>query len=381
MQIRLSISFFFVLCLSNIANGQEIRVASTVHTLHKINSQVLGEERSILVRVPANYSQTDERYPVIFMTDAHAPQNAMMVGLIEQQAWAGMIPEMIVVGIQNTNRTRDLTPTAINGVGGGSSKFLRFIENEVAPYIEKYYRTEPFRIFAGHSYGGLFAVYAFAESPNLFNAIIAASPTLDWDHNFLIKRAEESLKRNTARNRTIFLALANESDISSSFNTFKDLLKKTDSKGLEYEFRNFPDENHGSVVLPAYLAGIRKIFSGWPPPPKASVPELEEHYKRLSSRFGYRVVIPETLLNQIGYQYLRMDRSAEAIDVFKKNIANHPNSANCFDSLAEAYEKSGSLKLASENYEKAYKLAEAQGIHDLAKSSRANFERIKSKTK
>jgi len=121
---------------------------------------------------------------------------------------------------------------------------------------------------------------------------------------------------------------------------------------------------------------LRKIFAGWSPSPTGGVAELESHYKRLSERFGYKITIPETMLNQIGYQLLGEKRFAEAVEVFKKNVENHPNSANCYDSLAEAYEKSGSLKFAKENYEKAYKMAEANGETQLAQSAKANFERI-----
>ncbi len=66
----------------------------------------------------------------------------------------------------------------------------------------------------------------------------------------------------------------------------------------------------------------------------------------------------------------------EAIDVFKKNIANYPRSANVFDSLAEAYEKNGQTANARENYEKAWKMAEQNGETQLAASAKGNFERI-----
>jgi predicted alpha/beta superfamily hydrolase len=372
-------AFFF----SFDAFGQTQQIASVVHTQYKINSIVLGEERTILVRVPANYERTDERFPVVYMTDAHPPQNAMMAGIIEQQAWGGTMPEMILVGIQNTNRSRDLTPTddGKGGQVGGGAKFLQFIETEVIPLVEKNYRTQPFRIFAGHSLGGLFAVYAFTARPDLFNAYIAASPVLGYADNFTIKRAEELFKQNKEWKKTMFLGIGDEPQYIGGFNAFQSLLKKTKPKDFEYEFREFKDENHGSVVLPVYYAGLRKIFAGWTPPTTGGVVELESHYKRLSERFGYKITIPEAMLNQIGYQLLRAEKYTEAIEVFKKNVENHPNAANCYDSLAEAYEKSGALKLARENYEKAYKMAESHGETQLAQTARANFERLSAKLK
>lgn len=383
MKRKLFFSLSFILIFNLSALAQTDRVASVVHFLHKINSNILGEERTILVRVPANYGQTNEKFPVVYMLDAHAPQNSMMVGIVEQQAWGGQMPEMIVVGIQNTNRSRDLTPTddGKGGRVGGGEKFMQFIEQEVIPLVEKNYRTQPFRIFAGHSLGGLTVVYSFVSRPDLFNAYIAASPVLGYDNNYVIKRAEELFKQKKDWKKTMFIGLGDEPQYQKGFDSFRDLLKKANPKGFEYEFREFKEDNHGSVVLPAYYEGLRKIFAGWNPPQTGSIAELENHYKKLSERFGYKILIPENMLNQIGYQFLQANQLVEAIDVFRKNAENNPNSPNVYDSLAEAYEKNGQLKQAKENYEKAYKLAEAQGDTRLATISKASFERVSSKIK
>jgi len=382
MKNKLPFGIIFFFCFSFCIFGQTQQVASVVHTQHKINSTALGEERTVLVRVPASYAGRDERFPTLYMLDAHPPQNAMMAGIVEQQAWGGMMPEMIIVGIQNTNRTRDLTPTKTERAGsGGGDKFLDFLEKEVIPLVEKNYRTQPFRVFAGHSLGGLFAVYTFVSRPDLFNAYIAASPVLHWDNDFVIKRAEEVFRQNKDWKKTMFIGLGNEPDYVKGFNSFQNLLKKTKPKNFEYEFQEFPKDTHGSVVLPAYYAGLRKIFEGWTPPTTGAIADLENHYKKLSARFGYEMKPPEAMLNQIGYGLLRANRMDEAIAAFRKNVENHPNSANVYDSFAEALEKNGQLKQAAENYEKAYRRAETNGETQLAQTAKANFERISAKLK
>lgn len=357
---NLLLLFVFVFCVSANINAQVPQAASVIHNVHKINSKILGEERTILVRVPPNYSSGD-KFPVLYMLDAHAPQNAMMVGLIEQQVWGNMMPEMIVVGIQNTNRTRDMTPTKTDRANsGGGENFMKFIETEVMPMVEKNYRTQPFKIFAGHSLGGLTVIYSLVTRPDLFNAYIAASPVLHWDNDFVIKRAEELFKQKRDFNKTMFLAVGDEPDYIKGFESFEDLLKRAKPKNLEYEFRQFKEENHASVVLRAYYWGLRKVFEDWQPPQNGSITSLENHYKKLSKRFGYEILIPEELLNLAGYQMLNTNKFAEAIDLFKKNAGNYPNSPNVYDSLGEAYEKNGQLKQAKENYDKAYSLAKAQ---------------------
>lgn len=382
MKIKSTVILALFFSTALVATAQPQQASSVTHDILTIESRVLGETRTVLVRVPGTYANKETRYPVLYMLDAHTPQNQMAAGIVDQQAWGGKMPEMIIVGIQNIDRTRDMTPTKTERPNsGGAEKFLEFIEKEVFPLVEKNYRTEPFRVFAGHSLGGLAAVYAFVSRPQMFNAYIAASPVLHWDKDYVIKRAEEVLKEKKDWKKTMFLGLGNEPDYVAGFNSFKQVLKKADAKGFEYEFQTFPNDNHGSVVLPAYYAGLRKIFSDWPPPDSLVLSEQEYHHKKLSEKYGYTIKIPENLLNQIGYRLLQTSRVPEAITAFSRNVELYPNSANCYDSLAEAFEKDGQLRKAKENYEKAYKLAEANGEVQLAKTSKENFNRLTPKTK
>lgn len=380
-RIILSGFILFVCCLMN-AVGQTPQTVFSSHDKLAIKSSILNEDRTVLVRVPPNYAQSKEKYPVVYMLDGHAPHPVMMTGLIEQQVWGGMMPDVILVSIQNTNRGRDMTPTKTERAGsGGSDNFLRFIETEVIPLVEKNYRTHPFRVFAGHSLGGLTVVYSFVSRPDLFNAYIAASPVLHWDNNFVIKRAEELFKQNKDWKKTMFIALGDEPAYINGFNSFKDLLDRTKPKNFDYEFRQMTDENHGSVVLQAYYRGLRKIFDGWSPLQATSVTDLENHYKKLSDKFGYKINIPENLLNQIGYQLLAANKVQEAIEVFKKNTEIHLNSANVYDSLGEALERNNQLELAKQSYEKGLANAERNGENDLAKTIKENLQRVSGKIK
>ncbi len=365
------------ICFSHLLHGQSPQTASVVHDTHKINSQILGEERTILVRVPMEHRRGEGRFPVLYMLDAHPPQNAMTAGIVEQQAWSGQMPEMIIVGIQNTNRTRDMTPSKTQRAGtGGGDKFLDFLEKEVMPLVEQNYRTQPYRIFAGHSLGGLIVTYTMLERPNMFNAYIAASPVLHWDNDLLIKKGQSVFAEKRDWDRTYFAALGAEPDYQKAFDSFRELLKKTSPKKLSYEFQQFPNDNHGSVVLPAYYAGLRKVFAGWQPPPAGTVAEMEAHYKKLSERYGYSIVVPEDLMNRAGYELLTAGRGPEAIEAFKKNAANYPRSANTYDSLGEAYEKTGDKKAARESYQKAYDIAVSRNDAQRAAIFKANLDRV-----
>jgi uncharacterized protein len=354
-----------------------------------IKSAVLGEERAVLVRTPPDYNGNNQRYPVLYMTDGAAHLNHT-ISTIEFLTRSRRMPELIVVAITNTDRTRDLTPTKAalhnpNGqpanfpTAGGADKFLQFIETELIPKIESSHRTQPYRIFAGHSFGGLLALHAFLNKTELFNAYIAASPTMEWDNHLLSRRAAQFFKDRQELNRTLYITLGNEGGATQTgFDRFKAILAKQQAKHFVWDTMLMPDEDHGTVVLPSHYYGLRKVFAGWQGSPNllaGGLPAVEAHYKQLSARFNYEVLPPEPVINQLGYQLLAQGQMDEAINVFKSNIARYPQSANVYDSLAEAYEKQGKLDLARPNYEKAVQLGQQNNDPNLT-VYKTNFDRV-----
>lgn len=335
-----------------------------------IKSAVLGEDRTILVRTPVGYDAKKTPFPVLYMTDGDAHM-AHTASTIEFLARNGRMSELIVVGITNTDRTRDLTPTKATGdaanqfkTAGGADNFLKFIETELIPEIEKNYTVRPYRILAGHSFGGLFAIHTMITKPELFNSYIAVSPSLQWSSEATLIKAEEFLKNRKEFNATLFTTLGNEPGaIGDSFDMFKSALSKSQIKGFDWQAEQMKDEDHGSVVLRSHYLGLRKVYDGWQLARDSQtggftggLKGAEDHYQWLSTKFGYSIQVPEPIVNQIGYQYLGERKIEEAIATFKWNVEHYPNSANVYDSLAEAYEGTGRLDLATPLYEKAAKL-------------------------
>jgi tetratricopeptide (TPR) repeat protein len=138
------------------------------------------------------------------------------------------------------------------------------------------------------------------------------------------------------------------------------------------------DEDHGSVVMRSHYHGLRKVFDGWQVRAEVAAggaTPVESHYKQLSAKFGYTILPPEPLMNNLGYQLMGAGKLDEAIAVFKSNIERYPNSANVYDSLAEAYEKTGKLEMARPNYEKAVQLGTQNNDPNL-QVYKTNFERV-----
>src|SRR5262247_3484435 len=281
---QLFTTFSFLCLLATAAFGQTPERVT-------IKSEVLGEERVALVRTPNGYERGDQRFPVLYMTDGN-DQIDHTGSTMEFLARSGRVPQLIIVAITNTDRTRDLTPTVGKDVpqgqaSGGADKFLKFIETELIPKIESSYRVQPYRIFAGHSFGGLFALHAFLSRPEIFNAYIAVSPSMDWDNQLLSRRAEEFFKDRKELKRTLFFTLANEGgETRVGFDRFKEILARQKPKNFEWDSMLMEDEDHGSVVLRSHYFGLRKIFDGWliaanpgGDGTPIGVATIEDHYK------------------------------------------------------------------------------------------------------
>jgi len=171
---RLLLVLAVVLGICSAATAQQGFGIGTIKTF-TIKSTVLGEDRIVLVRTPVGYEANKARYPVLYMTDgdAHMGHTSSTVDFLTGN---GRISDLIVVGVTNTDRTRDLTPvksTQKNAAGelvfptsGGSDNFLKFFETELIPEIEKEFRVQPYRILAGHSLGGLFVIHTILRNPH-----------------------------------------------------------------------------------------------------------------------------------------------------------------------------------------------------------------------
>jgi predicted alpha/beta superfamily hydrolase len=378
------------IALFSLALGSNLTARADDNSQYKrltIKSQVLGEERVALVRTPPGYDTNDRHYPVLYITDGdtHIAHTCATAEYLSSRA--GRMPEMIVVGVINTNRTRDLTPTRATTDpkknapvgGGGGDKFLKFIETELVPAVEKNYRTVPFRIHAGHSYGGLLVVHSLVTKPDLFNAYIASSPSLWWDDQVEVAKLDEFLKGRKELNRTLILTLGGENeDMRSPYDKVKALLGRQQLTDFVWDSSLMEDEDHGSVTLRSYNFGLQRIFRGWQPKEETvakGATAIEEHFKKLSDKYKFTVLPPERLTNNVAYQMLGEGKNDEAIAAFKRNAERYPNSANVYDSLAEAYEKTGKLDLARSNYERAVEVATKNKDANLS-VFRTNFERV-----
>ncbi|HEX4542087.1 MAG TPA: alpha/beta hydrolase-fold protein [Candidatus Acidoferrum sp.] len=376
--------FCSVLSLSFSAAAQDLTPPALQRLV--VHSNVLNEDRTIWVRMPRSYDRDKVSYPVLYLMDG--PGHINEIGsTIDFLGENNRVPPMIVVGIANTDRVRDLTPTHwdmkrpdgtvnANPTSGGGEHFLDFIQKELMPQIEKRYRTSCYRVFAGHSLGGLMVIHTLITRPDLFQAYIAVSPSLQWDNQHTLHQAQQFFAEHAELKKALFFSLGNEGNTPNPMGDGFEQLQKTLAtkapKGFHWDSSRYPDETHSSTVLRAHYAGLRTVFADWQAPvssdngfPVGGMAGVEKHYHDLSERYGCAIQAPESLINQLGYRLMGDKKLDEAIAAFQRNVELYPGSANVYDSLGEGYENAGKLDLAIQNIEKAIAKGTGTGDPDL----------------
>jgi predicted alpha/beta superfamily hydrolase len=347
-----------------------------------IASKVLGEERTILVSVPEGYGEGEQRYPVLYLADGdtHIVHTRATVDFLARQ---GMIPQLLVVGIADTDGATDLSRGDVGGPAAGGKTvgsptsgavdaFLNFVARELIPYVDAHYRTAPFRIFSGHSFGGVLGTYALLTRPGLFNAVIAASPDLAWDNGVIVKSAREFVSAGIDLTAAYFVTLGNrKAPERRAFEALASVLRNNHSAGFRWGSMVLDDSGPDSIVRLSNYYGLRKIFEGWAMPTHAgtgggpvTVADVRAHYAALSARLGFTVNPDERTVNRLGYQALQSNERDTALQLFRFNVAAHPDSANAHFSLGEALEADGQFDLALGNYRRAYEIATKNGDPD-----------------
>ncbi len=363
-----------------------------------ISSQVLQEKRTIYIHYPQTATNDPvSGYPVLYVLDADTHFSLISEYCDYLSRWdVNVMPEMIVVGITNTDRARDLTPThtTLDYFGkedkspdswlrssGGNEKFFQFIQGEVMPYVKSHYQTQPFTIFAGHSFGGITTVNCLLTHPDMFNAYIAASPSFWWDRGYLLKLADKTLLSGSSLNKILFCSDGNEgiSD-GSAFHTylvkFDSLLKARAVKGLEYTYSYYPEESHMTVPVKSYQDGLRFIFKDWALPPRpddqVNATWIADHYRKLSQRYGYTILPNKKNIRDWSTYLMKNTETLDnAISLLEMLAGMYPASPGVFESLGDAYVKKNEKEKAIMSYEKVLSLdAKATGVKEKLKSMR-----------
>lgn len=349
--------------------SQPTRLGETV----TLRSEVLDQLRTVYVSLPASYHQSQRSYPVLYLLDGnwHFPVVASQVRYLSECGASDIIvPEIIVVGIENIDRDRDYTPTHVpeyQGMSfptsGGAAQFRRFMTEELIPIIDNAYRTAPQRVLGGWSFGGLFTIDTMLQEPQPFFGFVGISPSIWWQDELLLSRPPRS--RFDRSSRLVMTIGAEEQGGMShaAASKFADQLERDPVEGLEVTFIEIEGAGHNQSLPLAYYRALRALYSDWLAPDEvieAGRRSVEKYYRDLSGEYGFTVPIPEQVLTELGLEHLQAGRLDEARKAFEEITRSYPESSFARYLLGRAWHKSGNLQAARQAYLRAIEIESRQ---------------------
>jgi len=336
--------------------------------IERIDSVKVGESREFWVSLPDLYNESEEKYPVLYMMDGDFNFNSGEIGGLRHAAQMGEMPEFIIVGIKNTDRSKDIFPEEVtyrdgSKNGGRADQYLDFILAELIPHISQNYRCNNFRVLYGTSNSGFTAVYALFRNPELADLYIAASATLRLPF-FLAKR--DQLVADFKGGKRQLVLVMGEHDLPTVLSQNGELKEKIDMLApADLTCRLAVIANGGHVPANALLEGMRCRFEGW----KISRPLAENTFAEIRSQvdkrfetYGITGMLPEDELGRLGASLLGEKKYGKALDVAQYRVACYPCSADARISLGDVHRESGNPDKARECFKQALALAPGHAV-------------------
>ncbi|MEM6805412.1 MAG: alpha/beta hydrolase-fold protein [Bacteroidota bacterium] len=380
--------YLLLFCYSSSLYGQDLQYGST----HRLESSILGETRTYWVHLPPSYDDASwgkEAYPVIYVLDgksAFFPLCGVVEFMGGRESVNFQIPEVILVGIDTENRARDLTPTATNkmpdgseakteaqklmfATSGGGENFLSFLTEELFPKIESQYRTLPYRVYIGHSLGGLTSAYTLLKHPGIFDAYMAIDPSLWWDGGKFPTEAKADLENfESDKVQRFYMSVIDTTGFVGKSLHGKSIIKLGDQLDthapaqLHWKLDHYPDTDHSSIPLLSWYNGLKFIFEGYDLNHFGFMQNpagIDQHFQLLRERTGLNMPPPQTIFEIIAHYRTAPNRfpdADKALEIIEMGLEYHPNSPFLYEKLGQAYEMKEDMDKAQEAYQKSISL-------------------------
>ena len=246
---------FILITLNSCSSTSQPSDPIPEHETFAIQSKQVGEARTINVWTPADYKNNSDSLPVMYMADGGLKEDfPHIANTLAELIKLNKIKPLILVGIENTQRRRDLTgftevekDKEIAPVVGGSEKFRAFISDELFPEINKRYRTAKEKSIIGESASGLFVIETFFLKPEMFDNYIAFDPSLWWNNHYLVRTAREHLAKFNTTKKRVWFAGSNTEDISSFTKELAGIFNAEHPSNLIWKYSDEPNEKHNTI--------------------------------------------------------------------------------------------------------------------------------------
>ncbi|MEL6803136.1 MAG: alpha/beta hydrolase-fold protein [Bacteroidota bacterium] len=337
---------------------------------YTLTSAVLEEDRQLMVALPDSYEEQGERdYPVLYLLDAETNFHHTSA-CVDFLARNRRIPEMIIVGLVNSegNRTRDLTPSTEGPnprpTAGGADNTYLFMEEELFPWVDDQFRTLDYKTLIGHSFGGLFVIHGLIHHDDLFDSYVAISPSLWWDNQAMVKtEAEEFLTGADYLSGHLYMTMADEGgQMAGGGWKLAALLEENAGPNFLWDYQVMEEENHGTIPYRSTRQGLEFIFAQWNWDAKrralradgvSAVANYEEEVELL---YGFPAPWDRQDMMTAGQRPFDRGETVKALQIYQLVTEKFPDFAMAWQMLAECQAMNGEDTAAKTSLARALEL-------------------------
>ncbi|MEC5145761.1 alpha/beta hydrolase-fold protein [Chitinophaga sp. 212800010-3] len=352
-----------------------------------IDSKYFNDKREIKVFLPRNYQSSPSRtYKVLYLFDA---QNSTYVDYLVATSnylsslSSTFVSPYILVGIKARNRQFEFLPPNKTDQPyqdyspkvklGGADTLVAHLRNEVLPEINKRYRTNHYNIAIGHSLGATFSIYSLLHAPDIFNAVIAISPNLYYDHEQILHQMMDPKNRSQFQQKFLYIAYGDAGKLESRFypatRQLQLFLQQHPLPGCHCEITFLPGNDHSETPLAGIHRGLialnRQLIADenadgfYSKKDPQFVENLSTYYARQATKMGLKLPTAEDV-NHIAYNLYYSQKKEEAVKVASWAVTLYPEDVNLYDSLGELLQNDGKMEDASAAYQKGLNIVEQQ---------------------
>jgi predicted alpha/beta superfamily hydrolase len=324
-----------------------------------IHSEILGEDRVLQVHLPRGYDSSGMQYPVVYLFYSDFEQGYFSQTVNDlYHLTIDRMPQVILVGIRNTQRYRDFYPWPMEDRPntGKARDFLRALREEIIPFIEAEYRTKPYRVMIGPQAAAVFGAWTLLEAPGTFQAFILNDPCrLDSPQRSLCQ--EIAYLAASPEGERVFFAVGHDVDDDRWPSEYLEHLHSELRGSARPDFRWRIDlvEDWPFFLAPVTnRAALLELFSGYPfPSPEEveSLLEISSHYESLSSYLGFSVEPPSLVLVQAAVGLRERGNHVESLGVLNHLVEHYPSSLDGPWQLAHLYREMGDTATAIRYYQ------------------------------
>ena len=331
----------------------------SIGTYRKLQSKILNEDRTLLVNLPQGYDETTNSYPVLYILYGGQVQGyfAEAVHIVNRLNEASRIPDMIIVGVKNTDRYRDCLPINRNGEPGGADNFLKFFIEELIPFVDKSYHTKDFRILLGPQAGAAFSVYALMENPGFFRVNIVTNPFwIRANREYMLTKANDFFSKEGMLDNFLFITNNTSGDNEATMEylrKFTTIVEEGKKRGFTLILNPLEKRDVGIIPSPGLKKGLETFFEEYKFPKEIEIDGLEdlkEYYQNLSQVYGYEVDIPEFTLIRQGDGLEERQKLEEVKILYEYVVEKYPHDLNSYARLGDLHRRWGNYNLAIKYY-------------------------------